>query len=64
MDLDWTNRIFFEPYPIKVGNEWQLLAIWPNRRKEYVTGFQSAAEATEWLFSDRRVAWLKARGSD
>jgi hypothetical protein len=48
----------FDPKPQKVGDEWQVVAAHPDGRTENIVGFLSKAEATEWLASERSVAWL------
>jgi hypothetical protein len=38
------------------------MATHPSGQQEDISGFHTAAEATEWFTSDACAAWLRARG--
>jgi hypothetical protein len=60
-------QIIYDPYPRRIGLQWRVIATLPNGQKEHISGFESKAEAAEWLASDSSQAWriarLMARGS-
>jgi len=54
-------EITFHPYPRRIGLQWRVIATLPNGQKEQISGFESHAEAVEWLASDSCQAWCIAR---
>jgi hypothetical protein len=56
-----TDKIRFDPLPNKVGEDWYILAKYPDGQQERITGFKGAAEAMSWLGSPECKGWLKAR---
>jgi hypothetical protein len=54
--------ITFDPRPLKIGTGWHIIAMYPMRGKEHITGFHSEEEALDWLAGDGCQAWLRARG--
>jgi hypothetical protein len=56
------QSIRINPQPIKVGNEWRVMAIWPSGHPEEITGFKTEAEARAWIAGDGAKAWLRGRG--
>jgi hypothetical protein len=55
-------KITFEPQPLKLGGEWQLVAAFPNGLTVNITGFKTEDEAKQWLGSPRRMEWVRAHG--
>lgn len=51
------------PKPHKVGAEWQVVAHYPSGEVERIRGFQTEAEALQWI-NDASGAWRKKRGYD
>ena len=53
---DDTAKITFEPRPLKVGHEWQVVATWPSGHTEYITGFvdesDRATSAILWTLNN------------
>jgi hypothetical protein len=56
------QSIRINPQPIKAGNEWRVMAIWPSGHLEEITGFKTEAEARAWIAGDGAKAWLRGRG--
>jgi hypothetical protein len=56
------NEIKFTPRPLKVGEEWYLVATWPDGREEHITGFKTEMDALNWLGRPEQLEWLRARG--
>jgi len=56
------ENIRFEPYLLKVGREWQIVATYPSGHREHITGFKDEADALAWIQSPKRAAWVRARG--
>lgn len=54
-------EITFDPYPRRIGLQWRVIATLPSGQKEHISGFESKAEAVEWLASDGSQAWRTAR---
>ena len=54
-------QIIFDPYPRRIGLQWRVIATLPNGQKEHISGFESQAEAVDWLASDSCQAWRVAR---
>ena len=48
------QSIRINPQPIKAGNEWRVMAIWPSGHPEKITGFKTEAEARAWIAGDGR----------
>jgi len=44
-----------------VAKKWRLKCICPNGIVEYVTGFHDEHSIKNWLASEHRDGWLKAR---
>jgi len=59
---DPRQSITIDPHPVKVGDEWHVKAIWPSGHLEKITGFNTEAEAREWIVGDGAKAWLRGRG--
>ncbi len=56
------QSIRINPQPIKAGNEWRVMAIWPSGHSEEITGFKTEAEARAWIAGNGAKAWLRGRG--
>jgi hypothetical protein len=56
------DKIRFDPLPHKVGEDWYILAKYPDGQQEHITGFKSVGEAMSWMGSPDCKEWLKARG--
>jgi hypothetical protein len=56
------QSIRINPQPVKAGNEWHVMALWPSGHPEEITGFESEAEARAWIAGDGAKAWLRSRG--
>jgi hypothetical protein len=56
------REIKFDPKPLKVGDEWHIVASWPDGREEHISGFKNEIEAINWIGSSKHLQWLKARG--
>ena len=54
------GKITFDPKPVKVGAQWQVVASHSNERQEHLTGFRSEADAKHWITNGSK-AWLKKR---
>jgi hypothetical protein len=52
------GKITFDPRPLKVGAQWQVVATYPSERQEHLTGFRSEADAKHWITNGSK-AWLK-----
>jgi hypothetical protein len=52
----------FEPVEMKVGNGWYVLATLPRGTPIQLGGFQTEAEAREWI-KRKAPAWLKDQES-
>jgi hypothetical protein len=59
--MDFSGATIFNPRP-REDDSWQIEALCPDGRIEYVTGFGSKVEIVEWLASGRCQSWLRARG--
>jgi hypothetical protein len=57
--MDFSDAPLLNPRPREDGG-WQIEALCPDGRIEYVTGFGSKAEIMEWLASRRCQSWLRA----
>ena len=47
----------FEPRPMETGPGWRVRVTWPDGEVEYIPGFQTEAEAKEWIETKSRQ-WL------
>jgi hypothetical protein len=47
--------------PLKLGDEWHVVARHPSGQKEYVRRFRTQNEAKKWT-ARKSKAWLKKRG--
>ena len=47
--------------PVKLGDEWHVLARHPSGQKEYVRRFRTETDAKKWI-ARKSKAWLKKRG--
>jgi hypothetical protein len=47
--------------PVKLGDEWYVLARHPSGQREHVRRFKSETEAKNWI-ARKSTAWLKKRG--
>ena len=56
------QSIRINPQPVKVGDEWHVVAVWPSGHPEQITGFKTEAEARAWITGDAAKAWLRGRG--
>ena len=54
-------KIRFDPLPHKIGEDWYILAKYPDGQQEHITGFKSVGEAMSWMGSPDCKEWLKAR---
>jgi hypothetical protein len=52
----------FDTKPLKEGSGWYIVVTYPGGMQEHIPGFQSEAEAEQWLSGKGRLTWLKARG--
>jgi hypothetical protein len=57
------GKITFDPRPLKVGAQWQIVATCPNGQQEHITGFRSEVDAEHWITNGFK-AWLKNRCSE
>ena len=55
-------KISFKPQPVKVGLDWQVVAVHASGQREHITGFKSETEALDWIRSPQCHGWLIARG--
>ncbi|HEX4409984.1 MAG TPA: hypothetical protein VH206_14525 [Xanthobacteraceae bacterium] len=55
-------QITFDTSPVKVDEEWRIVAKHPNGEEQYIAGFIDEAEARVWLSGEGRRKWLAARG--
>jgi hypothetical protein len=49
-----------EPRELKDGSGWYVLVVWGDRPSQQMGGFQSEAEAQQWIDQDAD-GWLNAR---
>jgi len=56
------TTIKFEPLPVKVGGEWQVVVTYPTGEIEQVDGFKSETEAVDWIGSTACLEWVGERG--
>jgi hypothetical protein len=47
--------------PVKLGDEWYVLARHPSGQQEHVRRFKTESEAKYWI-ARKSKAWLKKRG--
>jgi hypothetical protein len=47
--------------PVKLGDEWYVLARHPNGQQEHVRRFKTESEAKYWI-ARKSKAWLNKRG--
>ena len=55
-----TGEITLAPQPIKVGTQWHVVGTSPGGQQEHVTGFNTEADALDWIVSES-ADWLKKR---
>ena len=55
------REVEFEGLP-EDGGGWYIVVTYPGGMQEHIPGFQSEAEAEQWLSGKGRLTWLKARG--
>ena len=48
----------------QISGSWRLCCLCPNDKIEYVTGFKDEQSIKNWLASEHRDGWLKARRYD
>ena len=53
-------QVTFDAEKVSDGN-WRLRCSGPEAKIEYVTGFRDEQSIKNWLSSDHREGWLKAR---
>jgi hypothetical protein len=53
------TKVIFEAE--QVSGNWRLKCLCPNGVVEYVTGFNDEQSIRNWLASEHKDAWLKAR---
>jgi hypothetical protein len=54
--------IHLKARPLKLGAGWLVVATYPDGRKEHILGFDSQAEAQDWIGRDQWFEWVKERG--
>jgi hypothetical protein len=52
------GKITFDPRPLRVGAQWQIVATYPSERQQHITGFRSEADAKHWIANGSKT-WLK-----
>ncbi len=55
-----TGEITLAPQPIKVGTHWHVVGTYPGGQQEHVTGFNTEADALDWIVNES-ADWLKKR---
>jgi hypothetical protein len=55
------TTIKFEPLPVKIGAEWQVVVTYPTGETEHVGGFGSETEALDWIGSAACFEWVRAQ---
>jgi hypothetical protein len=56
-----TNPVIFKAQKISDG-DWQLVCHCPGGKIDYVTGFLDEDSTENWLKTEHRDHWLRARG--
>jgi hypothetical protein len=54
-----SDHIIFEAQQI-AEDDWQICAHCPSGQIQYITGFLSEGEATEWIAGGRSKAWARS----
>jgi hypothetical protein len=54
-------HVIFKAVKVSEG-DWQLVCYCPEGKIEYVTGFLDEQSTKNWLASEHRDHWLRARG--
>jgi hypothetical protein len=55
------TTIKFEPLPVNIGAEWQVVVTYPTGETEHVGGFGSETEALDWIGSAACFEWVRAQ---
>jgi hypothetical protein len=58
-----SREVVLNPKPLKVDTDWRVVAHYPSGEVERIRGFQTEAEALQWI-NDASGAWPKKRGYD
>jgi hypothetical protein len=56
-------KIGFEARPTKAGQDWMVVATFPDRPELHISDFPTEADARNWIINDSRE-WLKKLGYD
>jgi len=56
------RKLIFDPIPRKVLGEWHIGVQYPNGRYGVIKGFQTEAEAKQWLGSRQCKDWIRKKG--
>jgi hypothetical protein len=56
-------KIGFEARPMKAGQDWMVVATFPDRPELHVSDFPTEADARNWIINDSQE-WLKKLGYD
>lgn len=54
-------RVDFKLERVAEG-DWQIVASYPGKETQYISGFKTKAEVDAWLTGTRRIAWLRSQG--
>jgi hypothetical protein len=55
-----TGEITLAVQPVKVGAQWHVVSTYPGGQQEHITGFETEADALDWIANDS-ADWLEKR---
>jgi len=55
-----TGEITLAGQPAKVGAHWSVVGTYPGGQQEHITGFETEADALDWIAYDS-ADWLEKR---
>lgn len=55
-------KIRFEPVPLKSGLGWRVLAHLPGGKVHYISGFETEADAVDWI-NHEGLTWFNKRNA-
>jgi hypothetical protein len=61
MDKQPVPTVKLNPQPLKVGDEWYIVAAYPSGQEERIIGFKTEVAAKDWIANDSK-AWRRRRG--
>jgi len=61
MDKRPMPTVMLNPQPVKFGDEWYVVATYPNGQEERILGFKTEEAAKDWIANDSKE-WRRRRG--